>query len=98
MRSDSRLQYAEFLPNDVKFPIILPRRNRVTKLIVKSYHGLRKHNAGTNQTLSALSVKYWITATREEILEWEKEYAACLRQNMLNKQWHPYLCVGYNHL
>ena len=33
MRSDSRLQYAEFLPNDVRFPIILPRKNRVTKLI-----------------------------------------------------------------
>ena len=58
MRSDSHLQYAEFLPNDVKFPNILPRRNRVAKLIVKSYHELGKHNAGTNQTLSALSEKY----------------------------------------
>ena len=80
MRSDSRLQYAEFLPNDVKFPIILPRKNRVTKLIVKSYHELGRHNAGTNQTLSALSAKYWIIAAREEILEWEKECAACLRK------------------
>ena len=80
MRSDSHLQYAEFLPNDVKFPIILPRRNRVNKLIVKSYHELRKHNAGTNQTLSTLSAKYWIIAAREEILEWEKECATCLRK------------------
>ena len=77
MRSDSRLQYADFLPNDVKFPIILPRRKRVTKLIVKSYHELGKHNAGTNQTLSALSAKYWITAAREEILEREKECCSC---------------------
>ena len=30
------------------------------------------HNAGTNQTLSALSTKYWIMAAREEIAEWEK--------------------------
>ena len=38
------------------------------------------HNAGTNQTLSALSTKYWIVAAREEIAEWEKECAACIRR------------------
>jgi len=58
MQSDSRLQYAEFLPYGVRFPIILPRRHRVTKLIVKLYHELGKHNSGTTQTLSALSTKY----------------------------------------
>ena len=80
MRSDSRLQYAEFLPYDVRYPIILPWKNWVTKLIVKYYHERGNHNAGTNQTLSALSTKYWIIATREEIIEWEKECAACLRR------------------
>ena len=34
MRCNSRLQYAEFLPYDVRYPIILPRKNAVTKLIV----------------------------------------------------------------
>ena len=38
------------------------------------------HNAGINQTLSALSTKYWIMAAREEIAEWEKECAACIRR------------------
>ena len=80
LRSDSRLQYAEFLPYDVRYPIILPRRNRVTKLIVKHYHEMGHHNAGTNQTLSALSTKYWIIAAREEIVEWEKECAACIKR------------------
>ena len=80
IRSDSRLQYAEFLPYDVRYPIILPRRNRVTKLIVKHYHEMGHHTAGTNQTLSALSTKYWIIAAREEIAEWEKECAACIRR------------------
>jgi len=80
MRSDSRLQYAEFLPNDVRFPIILPRKNRVTKLLVKMHHEHGKHSAGTNQTLCSLSTRYWIVAAREEILEWEKECAACLRK------------------
>jgi len=36
--------------------------------------------AGTNQTLSSLSIRYWIIAAREEILEWEKECAVCKRK------------------
>ena len=44
------------------------------------HHELGKHSTGTNQTLSSLSTKYWIVAAREEILQWEKEYAACLRK------------------
>lgn len=69
MRSDGRLKYAEFLSYDVRYPVILPRRNWVTKLIVKHYHKLGNHNSGTNQTLSLLSSKYWIIAAREEIIE-----------------------------
>ena len=33
--------------------------------------------AGTNQTLSSLSTRFWIVAAREAILEWEKECAFC---------------------
>ena len=80
MRSDSWLQYAEFLPYDVRYPILLSRKNWITKLIVKYYHEMGNHNAGTNQTLSALSTKYWIMAAREEIAEWKKECAACIRR------------------
>ena len=47
-------------------------KNWVTKLIAKHHHELGSHNAGTNQTLSLLSSKYWIIAAREEIIEWEK--------------------------
>ena len=35
------------------------------------------HNAGT---LSALSIKYWIIAAREEIAEWEKLCAICIKR------------------
>ena len=44
------------------------------------HHEHGKHSAGNNQTLSSLSTKYWIVAAREEILEWEKGCAACLRK------------------
>ena len=84
MRSDGRLKYAEFLPYDVRYPIILPRKNWITKLIVKHHHELGNHNAGTNQTLSLLSSKYWIIAAREEIIEWEKQCAFCKRRKARN--------------
>ena len=80
IRLNSRLQYADFLPYDVRHPIVLPRKHWVTKLIVKYYHEIGNHNSGTNQTLSLLSTKYWIIAAREEIIEWERECAICKRR------------------
>lgn len=77
MRCEGRLKHAEFLPYSVRFPVILPRKNWVTKLIVKHYHELGKHVSGTNQTLAAVSARYWIISGREEIREWEKECAKC---------------------
>ena len=50
MRSDGWLKYAEFLPYDVRYPIILPRKDWITRLIVKHYHELGNHNAGVNQS------------------------------------------------
>ena len=78
-RYDSRLQYAEFLPYDVRYTIILPRRNYKTKLIVKHYHEMGNYVVGTNKTLSALLTRFWIVAAREEIIDWEKECTICKR-------------------
>ena len=63
-----------------RYPIILPRKNWVTKLIVKHHHELGNHCAGTNQTLSLLSTRFWIISAREEIIEWERECAICKRR------------------
>ena len=52
LRADGRLQYAKNLPYDVLFPVILPRGNWVTKLIVKHYHETGHHITGTNHTLT----------------------------------------------
>ena len=54
MRCDGRLKYAEYLPQDARFPIILPCKNCVTKLIVKHYHEKNNHEGGTNQLLEIL--------------------------------------------
>jgi len=47
MRCDRRLQYAEFLPCEARYPIILPRRNYTTKLNVKHYNEMGNHVVGT---------------------------------------------------
>ena len=80
IRSDGRLKYAKFLSYDVRFPVILPRNSWVTKLLVKEYHEKGNHATGTNQTLAALSTRYWILSGREVIREWEKECAECRRR------------------
>jgi len=84
MRADERLRYVEFLPYDVRYPIILPRKNWITKLIVKHHHELGEHTAGTNHTLSLLSSKYWVISAREEIIEYEKECTVCKRKKAKN--------------
>ena len=79
IRSNGRLQFAEYLPYDVRFPMILPRGHCVTKLIVKHYHEQANHTAGTNFVLSQINQKFWIIAAREEIREWERECNMCKR-------------------
>ena len=79
LRCDGRLHYAEFLPWESRYPIILPRNHWVTRLIVKHQHE-QSHHGGTNQVLSELSTHYWIISAREVIKEWEKECMQCRRR------------------
>ncbi|XP_067667337.1 uncharacterized protein [Haliotis asinina] len=80
LRSDGRLTHADYLPYQTKFPIILPRKHWVTKLIVKKHHEDGNHVIGTNQMLAVLSSRFWIIAGREEIREWERECTHSRRQ------------------
>ena len=80
IRCDGRLRYTEFLPFDVRFPLILPRGHWVTKLIVKQHDELGNHAAGTNRTLANLSARYWMVSAREEIREWENQCNECKKR------------------
>ena len=80
MRSDGRLKHAKFLSFDVRYPIILPRKSWITKLIVKHFHEQGQHASGTNQTLAAISARYWVLSGREVIREWEKQCSECRRR------------------
>ena len=80
IRCDGPLRFAEFLPYDARYPLILPRGLWVTKLIVKHYHELASHYAGTNVILTQVSQRCWIIAAREEIRQWESECNTCKRR------------------
>ena len=73
MRCSGRLKFAESLPYDVRFPIILPTVQWVTRLIVKHFHEMANHSAGTNFVLSQLSGRFWIVAACEDIRARENE-------------------------
>ena len=65
MTANTRLKYAEYLPYDTRFSIIL-RGMWVTKLIVRSYHIKDGHAAETKFTLANLSQRFWLMqGTRE---------------------------------
>ncbi|XP_033104029.1 uncharacterized protein LOC117106725 [Anneissia japonica] len=79
LRCDGRLKY-ECIACETRYPIILPKTQHITKLIIKNAHQLALHS-GTNYVLSQLSGKYWILSEREAIRGWERECNECKRRN-----------------
>ena len=77
LRASSRLEQANFLHYNTKYPIILPNHHRITELLIKEYHEKGHHQRGTNATLADISTKYWIISGREEIRRWEKKCNTC---------------------
>ena len=47
------------LPQDFKFPILLPKKHHLTDIIIDHYHFLSGHS-GSHHTLSKIRTKYWI--------------------------------------
>ena len=91
IRCNGCLQFAEFVPYDMRFPIIMPRGSWTTKLIVKHYHEAGHYITRTNHTLSNLSTKYWIQQ-RGKKSDNGKKNATNVRdatQRLLNRLWHP---------
>ena len=79
VRCGSRLEYAQELDWETRNPIIWPRHHHVTMLIVKDAHERVKH-AGVNGTLAHVTKRFWIVGGREEISEWIKKCAYCMRR------------------
>ena len=78
--SNTRLRYSEDLSEEIKYPIILPKRHPVTKLIVKYHHESEGHRMGVNFTLNHLRERYHVVHGREMVKRTAKECTTCKRR------------------
>uniref|UniRef100_A0A1I7VP95 Reverse transcriptase domain-containing protein n=1 Tax=Loa loa TaxID=7209 RepID=A0A1I7VP95_LOALO len=76
-RSNSRLENSE-LDNESKYPIYLPNKNDITKLIIWQQHD-RLYHAGVAHTLSAIRRRFWIPKGRATIKRTISSCMACKR-------------------
>lgn len=63
--SSSRLQNSD-LSSETQFPIYLPAKHPLTKLIITHYHNLH-HHCGLGQMLTGLRKQFWISKSRAVI-------------------------------
>ena len=80
MRCYTRLRYSVELTDNVKYPIILPKRHPVTQLIVRYHHESEGHEMGVNFTLNHLRERYMVVNGRELVKRTIKTCAKCKRR------------------
>lgn len=76
MRANSRLALADQLPTGQRFPILLPKNDRLSILVALHIHEINLH-AGTETVLTLSRAKYRILGGRREI---EKILKLCKKQ------------------
>ena len=74
IRVGGRLQRSE-LPYEARHPLLLPKNDPVTKLIIRHYHEDGDHQLGLEHTLAELRQRYWVVSGREAV---KKHNAGCL--------------------
>ena len=80
MRSNTRLQNADGISKDISFPIILPKKNHVTSLVVKYHHEAEHYEMGINFTINYLRERYIVVRARQEVKRCVSSCAECSRR------------------
>ena len=80
MIAGGRLGNAQ-LDENMKHPVILPYKNRVTDLIVQSYHEDVGH-MGQETVLARLRSRFWIVKGRSAVRRTIRKCRECLRRNV----------------
>jgi len=75
LRAHGRLIHAD-LPDDAKFPVLMPKQNVISKLIVLDVHNRFRH-AGVSHTLSEVRQKFWIPHGRNFVRSVLHECIVC---------------------
>ena len=65
------------LPEDAKLPILLPRQEHFSKLLIQDIHH-KIHHCGVSQTLAQLSQRYWMPQGRTAVKMILKRCLICL--------------------
>ncbi len=79
LRAHARLRHAQNLHYDARFPIILPKNNHVTTLLIDQTHQQQLH-AGLSHVLTILLRKYWIVQARSQVKQVLHHCIPCKRQ------------------
>ncbi|CAL8084624.1 unnamed protein product [Orchesella dallaii] len=77
LRVEGRLHHAD-LPVDRRHPIILPRNNHLTSLIIEECH-IRHFHSGASLTCAALQHDYWILGAKDAVRHQIRKCIRCKR-------------------
>ena len=73
--ANTRLQDAEHLTYDTRYPVVLLKNNLGDK--IDCYHEKGDHAAVTNHTVYLLLARFWLLPGREKVRECQKECNKC---------------------
>ncbi|XP_062704390.1 uncharacterized protein LOC134286740 [Aedes albopictus] len=77
LRVGGRLQNSK-LPFEAKHQLLLPRKHRVTEMLIRKYHEDRLHE-GQSGLLAAIRQKFWLTNARSAIRKVIHDCVKCFR-------------------
>ena len=80
LRSRSRLEHSDIIPEGTRFPIILPSRSRITLLMVMSLHLTLQHAVGDNLLRGHLAKNFVIPSLYYIERKIKKECFTCIKR------------------
>ena len=79
-RVNSRLSNMTHLSYDERYPIILPKKSNITKLVIQNEHKTSAHS-GTNHVLVQLRKKYWVIGGKGTVKNVTSKCRFCKEKN-----------------
>ncbi|XP_055623316.1 uncharacterized protein LOC129766743 [Toxorhynchites rutilus septentrionalis] len=92
LRMQGRIAACEWVDESVKHPIILPRRNHVTDLVIAHYHDAYRH-LNHQTVMNEIRLKYHIPRLRSEYNRVRKNCQHCKIRHAIPKYGKPSTCT-----
>ncbi len=85
LRANGRLKFANELPFDSRYPILLSKDHPLTKLVILDAHEKRGHGTGIEHLLTELRSRFWILKGRRAVRNLIDSCSTC-RRRFLTRQ------------